>query len=311
MEEYNLIKKKYNNGLIFKLSQIGYGLYSTLLFTRRISEMQDASLNLISNLQNRQSVFISFWNNESKLNLQDFIDVLKKKDIKLEFYLMDEPNVNSNIISYLLPYSTHIFCQNNIYDHPQVHCMPIGIRDCGNVVIGHEGFTHNILCNQKSQDHEKNILCLLCFTLNHDDNNDERYRCYNILNKEQFILNLNNEKYDNTNPLFCGKIPLEINYLYLHKSYYVLCPKGAGEDTHRFWEAIYLNTIPIVKKSHTVFDKVYNIFPCLLIDNWTQITKDFLENNLEDCTEKMRQFHIKYSNAYTDLESINELLLKT
>jgi len=122
---------------------------------------------------------------------------------------------------------------------------------------------------------------------------------------------LNDNNYDHTNPAFCGKVPLEINYSFLHKSYYVLCPKGAGEDTHRFWEAIYLNTIPIVKKTYTAFDKLFEVFPCLIVEDWTQITEELLSNNLQNCMEKMRRFHTKYPHAYTDIKSIKELLLQT
>jgi hypothetical protein len=35
----------------------------------------------------------------------------------------------------------------------------------------------------------------------------------------------------------------------LSKSKYSICPEGNGIDTHRVWESIYLNTIPIVTKS--------------------------------------------------------------
>ena len=36
----------------------------------------------------------------------------------------------------------------------------------------------------------------------------------------------------------------------LHDNYsFELCPEGNGMDTHRFYEALFLNTIPIVKKN--------------------------------------------------------------
>ena len=33
-----------------------------------------------------------------------------------------------------------------------------------------------------------------------------------------------------------------LNYMF------VICPEGNGIDTHRMWEALYLRTIPIIKK---------------------------------------------------------------
>jgi len=307
MEEYNILKNKFNEKLLFKLSQIGYALNSTLLFTNRIPDIKDNCIHHLYHLQDGQSVFFSLWGNECGLNLEYLINILKNRKIKLNFYLMDEPNINSNIISLLLRYSINIFCQNNNYDHPQVHCMPIGIRDCENVVPGHKGFSHYSLYNEKNINVDKNILCLLCFTID----KEERHKCYNFFKDKNFVINLMDTDYEKINPPFCGKVPVDINYSYLHKSYYALCPKGTGEDTHRFWEAIYLNTIPIVKRTNTVFDKVFDVFPCLIIDEWVEITEEFLKDNLEKCTEKMELFHKNYPNAFTDLESIHELLLKT
>jgi hypothetical protein len=43
----------------------------------------------------------------------------------------------------------------------------------------------------------------------------------------------------------------------LSKYQFVLCPRGNGVDTHRFWEVIYSGGVPIVKKS-----------------SWTQLIKD-------------------------------------
>ena len=39
-----------------------------------------------------------------------------------------------------------------------------------------------------------------------------------------------------------------------------MSPRGNGEDCHRFYEAIYLDSIPIVKRTNTPFDKLYNAF---------------------------------------------------
>jgi hypothetical protein len=308
MEQYNILKHNFNDRLLFKLSQIGYALHSTLLCTNRINELSVNEL-LLDNLKHGQSIFISVWKSDNNLNFEMLINILQKNNIKLNFYLMDEPFVDTNIITKLLPYSINIFCNNNILDHPQIHCFPIGIRDCENVFYGHKGFSHSYLFNEKNNIIDKNILCLLCFTLS---TSKEREICYSELKDKNFVININDDYYEtNNNPEFCGKVPISINYTFLHKSYYALCPKGAGEDTHRFWEAIYLNTIPIVKRTGTAFDKLFNVFPCLIIDKWEQITKDFLEDNLKNCTEKMELFHKNYPNAFTDLDSIQELLLQT
>lgn len=44
------------------------------------------------------------------------------------------------------------------------------------------------------------------------------------------------------------------NKLKEHK--YIFCPPGVGEDTHRFWEAIYAGSIPIAEKNY-IYDKYF------------------------------------------------------
>mgnify|MGYP003341505013 CR=1 FL=1 len=97
----------------------------------------------------------------------------------------------------------------------------------------------------------------------------------------------------------------------MHKSYYTLCPRGAGVDTHRFFEAIYLNSMPIVIYTYTPFDKLFHIFPCLIVNNWNEVTKELLEKKLEESQMKLKEFHNKYPNAFYDINSIQELLLQT
>lgn len=241
------------------------------------------------------------------INLQQLVSILQSKNIKVFFYLMYEPIVPDYIIKLLLPVSLGIFNNNNVCSHPLIHCMPIGIRDCGNVVSTHKGFSHDYLYNEGLKSVEKEYLSLLCFSYT----NRERYDCYNILKNKSFVKNLNDDNYEKQPSIHCGKVPVWINYEYTHKSYYTLSPRGAGEDCHRFYEAIYLDSIPIVKRTNTAFDKLYNVFPCLIIDNWNEVTEEFLLNNQNICMDKLKEFKHKYPNAFTDIDSIQELLLQT
>lgn len=305
MDNYNTIKHTVNSRLLFKLSQIGYALNAEILFTNRVHEIvQD--INLVTNLKHGDNIFISVLPHELTINLHRLVDIIKTKNIKVNFYLMYEPIVSMNIINLLMPVTLHMFLNNNIYEHPQIHCMPIGIRDCEKVVPNHKGFSHDYLFNEGLKSVEKNILCLLCYSYTHF----ERNRCYNELKNKPFVLNLNDNVYEKQPSIHCGKVPVWINYDLTHKSYYVLSPRGGGEDCHRFYEAIYLDSIPIVKRTNTAFDKLYNVFPCLIVNDWNEVTQELLENKKEECFSKLKEFKLKYPNAFTDLNSIHELLLK-
>ena len=304
MENYNQVKQSIGNNLFFKLSSIGYALNCDLLFTNRIPEI-DNNLELVNHLKMGDSIYISY--KEANIDIQELVNILQKNQIKVYFFIMDEPLIPYNIVDILLPVSLGLFVLNNVYEHPLIHVMPIGIRDCEKVVPGHKGFSHVYLYREGSNHCEKNILCLLCFTYTHED----RYRCYQELHNKPFVLNLNDNSYESQPSIHCGKVPVWINYAYTHKSDYVLCPRGCGEDTHRFYEAIYLDSIPIVKRTNTVFDKLYNIFPCMIVDDWTDISEEFLLQNRSEYKKKIKEFKNKYPTAFTDINSISGLLLQT
>jgi len=304
MEEYNLIKSKVNDKLIFKLSQIGYALYCNAMFTNRVNQIPQ-DINIVSKLKNGDKIFIC--NIEINICLNKLTNILNAKQIKVYFYLMGEPIIPRDIINRLLPYSLAIFANNNVYEHPNIHIMPIGIRDCEYVVPNHKGFNHNYLLNEGNVVCNKELLCLLCFSFTHNDRNV----CYNVLSNKSFITNLNKNEYKKQPSIHCGKVPVWINYYYTHRSDYTISPRGCGEDCHRFYEAIYLDSIPIVKRTNTAFDKLFNIFPCLVIDKWEDVTEELLLQNKELYFNKIQEFKKKYPNAFTDLDSIHELLLQT
>jgi len=66
------------------------------------------------------------------------------------------------------------------------------------------------------------------------------------------------------------------NYLMqIAKHKFCLCPRGNGIDTHRFWEAQYLNTIPVVLRSD--WTQAYSNLPILLVDSWECLAQIDLE----------------------------------
>lgn len=76
-----------------------------------------------------------------------------------------------------------------------------------------------------------------------------------------------------------------INSIYNHR--FVVCPAGHGIDTHRTWETLYLNTIPIEKRN--INNSFYEDLPICFVDEWEEITEDFLNN------EYIRIINTKYN----------------
>jgi hypothetical protein len=65
-----------------------------------------------------------------------------------------------------------------------------------------------------------------------------------------------------------------ISNVYNHK--YMICPIGNGMDTHRFWECLYMGTVPIVVRD--INNWFYNDLPILYVNNWGKITEELLND---------------------------------
>ncbi len=61
---------------------------------------------------------------------------------------------------------------------------------------------------------------------------------------------------------------------------FVLCPRGNGLDTHRFWETLYLGSYPVVIRNPN--NSFYKDLPVLFVDHWKQITEELLVQKYEE-----------------------------
>lgn len=67
-------------------------------------------------------------------------------------------------------------------------------------------------------------------------------------------------------------------------SKFILSPRGQGLDSFRTWESLYLGTIPIVKSSS--LDQLFENLPVLIVKDWQEVTKAFLERKYEEMNDK-------------------------
>jgi len=319
-------KDALSSGLIFKLSQIGFALRSTLCYTNRINVGIHDYVEYAAQLRDGDSVFIS--TRESAVPIHTLATILRARNVRVVFYIMEEPLVAWEVVERLLPVSIRIFVQNNEYDHPNVHIMPIGIRDCGTIVAMHRRYDQKYLLEKGASlrtilgANVRPIKCLLCFSLWTHPSREECYQWFTGAGAgagagaRSFVYNLNDAATDTvtqvhpaTNPF--EKVPASLVYDKTLESRYALCPRGCGVDTHRFYECIYLGCVPIVLRTHTVFDRLYapdTGFPCLVVERWADVTEELLDACYPDCFARMREFHARYPRFLTDLDSIEGLL---
>lgn len=147
--------------------------------------------------------------------------------------------------------------------HPKLQIIPIGLEG-KSIIDGNINKLYNVMKYQKLiQDKPLKILCN-AHLLIHENPKSGSY------NQRQEVLDklINNELVDFWN----NKVDRELTWK-LHDNYsFELCPEGNGLDTHRFYEALLLNTIPIVKRNS--LESMYKHFPCVIVDDWNEITKD-------------------------------------
>jgi len=235
MDEYKEIVEYYKSTLIFKLSQIGHALNCDLLFSDRLELLPlYKCFELIKYLKDGNKVFMDY--GVLKNNIQNFyaiINNIKLLNIKLIFYIQFEPYLPSEVFDVLLPISYRIYAQNNNYSHPNVHYIPIGIRDCGNTVKPqHENFYHSYLLNEGLKNVNKEHLCLIGGM---GDTHLERILSYNYLKDLSFVYDISKFNYSVNITSHYGKIPIHKYYDFIHRSIYIVSPRGCGVDCHLFF----------------------------------------------------------------------------
>ncbi len=76
---------------------------------------------------------------------------------------------------------------------------------------------------------------------------------------------------------------------------FALSPAGFGPDCFRNWEALLVGTIPIIKSG--TIDTLFTDLPVLIIDKWTDITPELLEQKWQEFTSKrfnIEKLYIEY-----------------
>lgn len=122
--------------------------------------------------------------------------------------------------------------------------IPIGIEN-------RMWFDHDILHRiRKRQDIPKTKGVYFFFSLG---THPSRKECYNTL-KDVLEFNQNRSRED--------------YFVELKRHKYAICPRGNGLDTHRLWECLYLDVIPIMLKTDSVH--IDNL-PIIYLDTWSDL----------------------------------------
>lgn len=85
---------------------------------------------------------------------------------------------------------------------------------------------------------------------------------------------------------YAPKLPFDEYMSRINDYKFVLCPRGAGTDTHRFWEVLLAGSVPVVERTGLAY--FYQTFPCILVDHFGQVTRELLDSFVMDETKAAR-----------------------
>ena len=91
---------------------------------------------------------------------------------------------------------------------------------------------------------------------------------------------------------FCtsGRFPPDEWFECLAEHHYMLCPEGNGVQSPKMFESILFGCIPICSKNAASESLLEKGMPILLVDDWYQITEEFLLQHLDGLLCKVKRF---------------------
>ncbi len=180
---------------------------------------------------------------------------------------------------------------NICFEHPKVVKIPIGFeepeRRRGGPADTGEGGDQILLqdnyTNRKKIDDKEDKLLITYLGNTHNSRNT----IIDYFKNKDFVY-------------FADKMNFDYYMKTINRYKFVLSPRGAGTDTHRFWEILLMGSIPVVEKN-CLYD-LYNKFPCIIVEDFKEVTKELLDNYKLDIE--------KYNNIdnYLLIKNFNKLI---
>ena len=163
----------------------------------------------------------------------------------------------------------HCFAENWIgQPHPKLTLLPCGFRSKG-TASGQETDLLTVASAMTPCDSKPlRVLCnahFAMYTKPRSGYRDDRGEMYSTLrDRNEFIGFSSKRKH------------YKIAYRNHHDFAFELCPEGNGLDTHRFYEAIALQTIPIVRRNPLTQGLYERHYPVVVVEDWEEVTREKL-----------------------------------
>jgi len=171
------------------------------------------------------------------------------------------------------PFCSRIYPVNSTVSDHKISKIPLGYNDQSSGILDSKdlGFV------------EKKDLIWLNFRKGH---HPSRIDCLNYFIEKSWVSYRNEVPY----------LSVSDYYDTLKNFKYCISPRGAGIDTHRIYESLIYGVIPVVKSCE--LDDLYKNFPILLVDDWSQVTREFLEDNYKQKIEDLHNWTSENKNWF-------------
>jgi hypothetical protein len=274
-EKITHYKLKENDNIIDFISSLSIVNDNDIINGEKIQSYADVVIGQPSSLQwnpNNNIYSKKLYNIDSLLSIDNFKSIFVfTHDLEIFYnkfnnYTNDKIIITHNSdheITKKYNFKIHL-CQNTFVTNNAVIPIPIGIENT-------QWFDNNIFHKIRKLNIQKTKFIYFYFNQN---THPTRKQCYNkLINKLEWNTPKNKSEY----------------FVELASHKYAICPRGNGLDTHRIWECIYLNTIPIVIKSD--FPNITNL-PIIILNDWSELDINKLNN------EFINQKLSKVTNIY-------------
>jgi len=139
------------------------------------------------------------------------------------------------------------FAQNVKFNHSKLKALPIGLPN------NEWHSEHSALIYNSTRAHRKTKSIYI--NLSNCSHADAKAICDAITGLPQTVQS--------------NEIPYEQYIAKMAEHRFCLCPRGNSIDTYRFWEAQYVDCIPVILKED--WTQAYSNLPVLLLDSWAQL----------------------------------------
>jgi hypothetical protein len=176
-----------------------------------------------------------------------------------------------------------LYGQNVLCKDPRFIPVPMGVESS---VVAKRGYNHGVF-----YDRSKTLQDLL---VSYEDEQKDvskankfiyaNYSVHTNPNHRQEILDfIGNIDYIN----WSGGKPTKDFHKDILDHKITLCPAGNGVDTHRLWEVIYLNRVPLTIKAgnYAIYDSLYKDLPIIVLDSVEELSDS---NYIEHLYQKVK-----------------------